>query len=561
MRRKHMLPMFMLSMGAALLVAATAVGVAASATHSQSKHHPAGGLKGGVLKVNQSAGTFDTLDPQLAYVSNDWGLLYSTQRLLVNYPDKPGAAGTQLFPDAATGFPIVSKYGKKYIFHLRSGMRFSDGSKVTPAAFVRAWERCLSPKMGSPYCPFDGFDKDVVGAAAYNAGKAKSISGIKTKGNTLTFFLTHPVPYFTSALAMQWFGAVKPNMAFSKTGINHYPSAGPYYIAAANLNRTVVLKRNKYYNGKMPANPNEMVFTNNTDQHTSLLQTEKGQVDLDMAGPVATDVSGIISKFGVNRSGGQFHVAPTTCIDWVAFNTVNPPTSSLAVRKALNYIIGRNQLINLIGPKFGTPSDQILVPGIPGYKKFTAYPPNSNVAKGRSIGGSTLTNGSYDVYYNGQSPTQQNMAALIQNELERAGVSGSKITLEGETTGDYYGPIMTKGTHYNIAVHGGWCADYRDPYDYINVNFDGRTIEANNNTDYMYFNSAKFNAEMDAAATKSGKARVAAYAALDKTLMSQYVPMEPWTIVNSRILTSKRVKNWLYSAWYGYPVFNALSVG
>ena len=40
--------------------------------------------------------------------------------------------------------------GKTYVFHIRPGLKFSDGSPVTAASFQRAWERNLSPKMGSP---------------------------------------------------------------------------------------------------------------------------------------------------------------------------------------------------------------------------------------------------------------------------------------------------------------------------------------------------------------------------------------------------------------------------
>ena len=77
-------------------------------------------------------------------------MLYTTAMQLVSFPEKAGAAGSQLYPEAATSFPTVSKDGKTYTFHIRPGLKFSDGSPVTAAAFQRAWERILSPKMGSP---------------------------------------------------------------------------------------------------------------------------------------------------------------------------------------------------------------------------------------------------------------------------------------------------------------------------------------------------------------------------------------------------------------------------
>ena len=89
MRRKHMLSLLLLCMGVALLIAATTVGVASSATQKASSSKA---LRGGTLRVNQSAGAFDTLDPGLAYVTNDWEVLYSTGLNLVNFPNKAGQA-------------------------------------------------------------------------------------------------------------------------------------------------------------------------------------------------------------------------------------------------------------------------------------------------------------------------------------------------------------------------------------------------------------------------------------------------------------------------------------
>ena len=145
-------------------------------------------------------------------------MLYTTQMLLVNSREKNGQAGTALDPEAATSFPTTSAGGKTYIFHVRPGLRFSDGSPVTAACFQRAWERDLSPKMGAPVGVNDGFQDVIVGAKAFLDGKAQKISGISAQGLTLTFHLTKPNPAFTWLLEMQWFGAVKPNMPYTTTG-------------------------------------------------------------------------------------------------------------------------------------------------------------------------------------------------------------------------------------------------------------------------------------------------------------------------------------------------------
>jgi peptide/nickel transport system substrate-binding protein len=553
MRRKHAFSLLMLTLGVALLVAATAIGVASSATR---KVGSSKSLRGGTLRVDQSAGAFDTLDPGLAYVQYDWQVLYSTQLLLVNYPNKPGQGGGELFPEAAKAFPTVSSHGKTVTFHLRKGLRLSDGSEVTARCYQRAFERILSPHMFAQYGIFDGLNTMVTGAQAFAEGKAAHISGIEAKGLTLAFHLTKPNATFLSILAMPWLGAVKPNMPYTKTsgGVLRYPSGGPYYIATNHLRGLVVLKRNPYYHGVRPANPNEIVIHSYpySNGEAALLQIEKDQVDYDMAGVPAPDVQAVAQKYGgPNKS--QFHVGTETCLDFVeALNTNRPPTNDVRVREALNYAIGRMPIISLLGPYAGTPTDQVIPPGVNGYKKLNVYPNNPNVAKAEQVGGGALQNAApLNIYYNPASQFATGEAELEQSEIQQIGLTANLMKANPQ---DYYGLLETKGTPWNIAHMGvGWCSDYLDPSEFINLVLSDLKL--------INFSSSTLTKEADQAASLSGTARARAYAALDKLLMTKYAPVVPLEVPNFRYLTSKRVHNIIFSHYYGAPVLNAMSVG
>jgi ABC-type transport system substrate-binding protein len=554
MRRKQLLSLFMLVVGASLLVAALTV---AGASGSAYKAGSAQAAKGGTLKLNESSEDFDYVDPQIAYRTDDWAMLSTTAMQLVGFPEKAGTAGTQLYPIGATAFPTVSKDGKTYTFHIRPGMKFSDGSPVTAAAYQRAFERTLSPKMGSPVGVNIGLQDEIVGADAFLNGKAAHISGISAKGQVLTVHLTKANATFVSQMGMQWFTATKPSTPYTSQGLQTFPSAGPYYIASRDPGRSTVLKRNPYYHGSRPANPDEIVFTPNVDPDQSLLQVKAGQSDLDIGGNVPTSSASLAKQYGVNK--GRFQVGPTSCMSYMSMNNARAPFNNLALRKAVNWAIDRPAQVRLLGAYAGKRTDQILVPGIPGYKPYNVYAlKGADVAKAKQVGGSAIASAPEINFVHTTSQVSTNRAQVAEYNLRQVGFKVKDVPTPATT---FYQVVGARNTTYNMTSNGGWCADYFDPYDYINVIFNGRNIQANNNVFYSYFNNATFNAQMDHAANLSGAARAKAYAKLDEELMVKYAPVVPYLIDNDHFFTSARLHNWIYSTYFGEPYFNALTVG
>ena len=159
------LSLAMLAAGAALLVAA---GIAHSATEART---------GGTLRLSRHT-DIDFVDPGLAYYSTSASLMYATCANLFNYPDAPGAAGLRLIPEVVRTY-TVSRDGRTYTFDLRRTFRFHSGAQVTARSYVDAFNRVANPKLGSPATPYM---REIVGAEAVIAGRAKTISGIRALG-------------------------------------------------------------------------------------------------------------------------------------------------------------------------------------------------------------------------------------------------------------------------------------------------------------------------------------------------------------------------------------------
>jgi ABC-type oligopeptide transport system substrate-binding subunit len=192
------------------------------------------------------------LDPGVEFNGAPSWVDYATCAMLLNWPDEPGAAGLRLVPDAARSLPTVSKDGRTYTFTIRRGMRFSPPSNqpVTAQTFKHTIERSLSPRLGDGKPPGQMFLRDVVGAPAYIANKARHMAGVQAHGDRLTIRLTGRAPDLPARLAVTQFCAVPTDMP-NRPVFGAFPSAGPYYVASA-TKRSYVLLRNPNYHGDRP---------------------------------------------------------------------------------------------------------------------------------------------------------------------------------------------------------------------------------------------------------------------------------------------------------------------
>ena len=200
-------------------VAMAAVLVTLLSVFASSAAAKSGAKQGGTLRVDLFTDV-DYTDPALDYLSTGWEIEYSTCLKLVNYPDSSGPKGSQLAPEAATGFPKVSNGGKTYTFTVNVPFtKFApSGQAVTAASFKAAFDRNADPKMQSPAT---AFMDDVVGA------DKTPVSGVRVRGKNLTITLKKPAPDFLARVAMPFFCAIPTNLPHDPNGVETPPSAAP----------------------------------------------------------------------------------------------------------------------------------------------------------------------------------------------------------------------------------------------------------------------------------------------------------------------------------------------
>jgi len=550
MHRRLTLSLAMAAIGVGLLVASSFAGAASASSPQRAGSGEA--KRGGTLRLNVSNTDFEFTDPAMAYDAIGWQMLYAVNISLLNYPDKPAPEGSRLVPEAAAGFPRVSRDGKTYTFTVRSGLKFSDGSPVTAAAFKRAIERAADPQQASPAI---AFLHDVVGADARNQGKARSVAGVTANGQKLVVKLVQASPTFLAELAMPFFGAVKPSMAIDPKGISVFPSAGPYRIVSRAIGQSLTLARNPNYKGSRPANADRIVYTVNTDQNQSLLQVRAGQADYDASGVPPTAHADLAQQYGVKKGGaGRYFVNSYMGVGYVALNTSRAPFSRVNIRKAANFAIDRPAMVRVSGKFYGKRTDQILPPSLQGYREATLYPiKGADPAKARQLSGGA---GNTVTIIHSTTALRTAQAQVLKFNLEQMGLKAETRPLPFAVA---LRTVGTRGADFDAYV-GGWVADYPDPFDFINVLLDGGNIQESNNNNYAYFNDARFNKQMNDFAKLSGPNRYASYGKLDVDLMRNAAPWAPFATPNSREFVSARITNYIHHPVYAGAVINALAI-
>jgi peptide/nickel transport system substrate-binding protein len=546
MRRRLWLSVAMLVTGASLLVASSFASAAGNGSALK---------KGGIWRAG-TTGASVQVDPQLAYITTAWWLEYATAAKLYNYPDKSGPAGSKLVPEVASKF-TVSNGGKRYVFTIRKGFKFSDGSAVTANSFKYAINRTANKDLASPGAQFitDPTGTNIVGAKAVNDGQGNSVSGVKVKGNKLTINLTQGDGTFMAKITMPFFQATSSKLPLTKEVVNvsgnDLPSAGPYYMSRNAPDDLTQLRQNKYWKPgpgrNRPRNLTGLDYKWNLNEQTAFNQTKNNELD---QGPLpAAEVQGVANQYGVNKT--RFWTKPVNCTGYLPMNTANNLfKSNLKLRQAVNYAVSRAPYVAQAGPYAGQAWTHLFNPGVPGWKNVSLYP--RNLTKAKQLAAGHMKDGKITVYFRSSGTTNPAQAQIVKQDLINLGFSSGNITMKGFSGGDIYDAMGKRGTDADMGVSMGWCSDYPDPYDWINILLYGPSIQAENNVNYSYFNNPTWNRRMASAAKLVGPKRLAVYGQMDIDIMKKAAPMAIERTYNNRYFFSNKVnpKGLVYQGIY-----------
>jgi peptide/nickel transport system substrate-binding protein len=530
------------------LAAVLTTGLVSCGGGSSTGESGGGGKEGGTL--NGVYASFpDYMDPQISYTQEGWTAMADTYIPLLTYKHAEGTAGSQVIPGLAKEMPKISNGGKTYTLFLRPGLKYSDGTPVKASDFTYAVERCFKVNSGGSV-----FYTGIVGAEKFAETKTGGIPGIETNDKTgeIVINLTHPRGTFTNELGLMFVAPVPKGTPNEDLSASPPPATGPYIITNSQPGRGWEYERNPYWakaNEKaMPEYPRGHVnggkITIIRNPQTEVNDIEQGKYDWMENPPPASRYAEVKEKY----EGTQFRVEPTISTYYFWMNTEKPPFNDLKVRQAVNYAVDPAALERIYSGQIkGT--QQILPPGMPGYKKLDLYPHNMAKAK-EMLKEAHPSDMNITVWTDTESPNNE-AGEYYEGVLKEMGFT---TTLKQINPDNYFTVIGNRSTPDLDTGWTDWFQDYPHPNDFFQPLLAGESILQTNNGNFANIDEPSLNKEITKLGEEQlGPEQVAAYAELDKKYM-ELAPFAPYgtrtlsTFVSSAI----NLEGVIYSPTFGH---------
>ncbi|MET7380163.1 ABC transporter substrate-binding protein [Streptomyces sp. NPDC005526] len=488
--------------------------------------------KGGTVNLEDSD-VPDSLDPGNTYYGfvQNFSRLYA--RTLVTFKPAAGKDGLTVVPDLATSLGKASSDAKTWTYHLRSGLKFEDGTPITSKDVKYAIERSnFAPEALSNGPTY--FKAYLEGGDKYKGPyKDKSPEGLKSietpDDTTIVFHLAKPFADFDYLATFSQTAPVPQAKDDGAKYVQHMVSSGPYKFASYEEGASASLVRNPNWDPKtdpirkaLPDKINVKFKVNPVSIDNNLL-ADKTTADITGAGVQAQTQPRVLSGKYAKQTDNSYAGAT----GYMALNLHVKPFDNVHCRKAVQWAVDKQSVIDAAGgaPK-GDVATTLLPPSVNGYTKFDSYATQGSkgdVAKakdelkqcGKPNGFATTLTARSD------RPVEVAMATAIQNSLKAAGI---KVDIKQFPSGKYFANFAGVPSYVHQHKLGmmmmAWGADWPTGYGFLDQIIDGSAIKPSGGNNLMELNDPKINKALsDAIANTDAAARTKAWGDIDKMVM------------------------------------------
>jgi oligopeptide transport system substrate-binding protein len=422
------------------------------------------GVRSQTLLLGNGAEPED-LDPQVVTAYSDQNILLALFEGLTAVDEATSRAA----PACAESWE-ASADGLSWTFHLRDGLRWSNGEALTADDFVQSWRRILGPALASEYAYLL---YPVRNARAFNEGRLADPSALGLSApdpRTVRIELERRTPYLPELVAQPPWFPVNPRVlgrfgAMARRGTawtrpGNLVGNGPFSLEEWVPNARVVVARNPSYWGAASVTLRRIEFLPTENADTEERDFRAGQVHVTYALPVAK-----IQEY--RRSApDRLRTDPFLQTFFLRFNAGRAPLGDPRVRRALSLAIDRDAIARRV--LFGAyrAAHSFTPPDCGGYSARAAVGFDPGLARrllseAGHPGGSGL--GPIEVQARNDEVQPVVMEAVQEMWRTELGVRVTLATLEQKTW------LQNQQTlDYSIST-AGWAGDFMDPVTFLDL--------------------------------------------------------------------------------------------
>lgn len=432
----------------------------------------------------------ETIDPALnSAVDGGNMILHSFECLLA--VDQDG----KLAPGQAESWE-TSEDGLTWTFHLRDGLKWSDGSDLTANDFVYSWKRVCDPMVAAPYA------ETVLGmVAGFNEaieGNLDALQVAAADDKTLVVTLSTPCTYFGSLAAFATLSpvqqaTVEANGDAWATAAETYVSNGPFYISEWVPGSHILMSKNPNYWNADAIKLAGIRWNLIEDDNAAYSAYQTGEVLMIKSVPT--------EEIPSLRGNSDFYVDPIIGTYYLSLNTQREPFTDAKVRKALSLAIDRDYVANTLMQGTYSPAYNFMGPGwvdtdgsqffdnANGGKTYISEDYEANLEEAKQL----LADAGYPdgagfpsiTYSTNDTGYHKVVAEYLQEAWAQLGIDCKVEIVEWAS----FTPMRRNGDY--DSSRNGWVGDYSDPSNMLDLLYS-----TNGNNDGK-FNNAEYDAAME----------------------------------------------------------------
>lgn len=347
----------------------------------------------------------------------------------------------------------ISEDGKTYTFHIRPGVKFSDGEVCDAYAIKANFDAIIENKDRHTWLEMMNL---LVGVSAPDE-------------NTFVIELSEPYyPMLTELGVTRPFAMISPKAmkdGSTKDGVEAYIGTGPYVLSEFVTDEYAIFTANQDYWGEQPA-IKKITVKVIPDNQTRILALEKGEIDL-IFGKNMIDADAVNQY--MDKDGFTVSLSDPTSTRQIVLNTTDPILSDKNVRIALQHATNKENISQGIFYGLEQPADTLFAKTVP-YCDIDLEPYACDmVLAGQLLDEAGWLMGSdgirekdgqklnLDLLYNSDSVTEKSIAEYLQSEYQSIGVA---LNIHGEEEQSYRDNM--KAGNFSMVFNICWGMPY-DP--------------------------------------------------------------------------------------------------